>query len=43
MNCADFTNDGALIAAGFKDGTIMLWVLDSELQIDITGKANTNL
>jgi len=24
--------------AGFKDGTIMLWILDTNMQIDISGK-----
>jgi hypothetical protein len=37
MNCADVTLDGGIIACGFKDGSIMVWVIDKEVDIDITG------
>ena len=37
MNCADFANDGSLVAAGFKDGSIVIWVLDNTMQLEITG------
>lgn len=38
MNCADFSSDGSIIASGFKDGTIMIWILDVNMQLDISGK-----
>jgi hypothetical protein len=36
MNCADMTQDGGIIVCGFKDGSIMIWVIDKEIDIDIT-------
>jgi hypothetical protein len=38
MNCADITNDGAIITFGFKDGVILAYVLDNEMHLDINGK-----
>jgi hypothetical protein len=40
MNCADMSLDGGIIACGFKDGSIMIWVIDKELDIDITSTFN---
>jgi hypothetical protein len=37
MNCADITNDGSIIAFGFKDGVILVWILDNDMQLDING------
>lgn len=37
LNCADMTQDGSLIACGFKDGTIMVWLCDKNMEIDING------
>ena len=37
MNCADMSQDGGLVACGFKDGSIMVWVIDKEMEIEITG------
>jgi hypothetical protein len=38
MNCADMANDGGIIACGFKDGSVMVWVIDKEVDIDISSK-----
>ena len=38
LNCADVTNDGGIIACGFKDGTITVWITDKDMKIDIDGK-----
>ena len=38
LNCADMTNDGGIIACGFKNGEIMIWVLDKNINIEITKK-----
>jgi hypothetical protein len=44
MNCADITSDGAIVACGLKDGSINVWVIDKDLNIDINGKKNiTNI
>ena len=37
MNCADITNDGSIISFGFKDGIILVWILDNDMQLDING------
>jgi hypothetical protein len=37
MNCADMTTDGGIMACGFKDGSITVWVMDKEMNIDING------
>jgi hypothetical protein len=37
MNCADITNDGSIIAFGFKDGVILVWILDNDMQLEING------
>lgn len=37
LNCADITQDGSLIVCGFKDGTISVWVINSEMKVDING------
>ncbi len=37
MNCADMSVDGGVIACGFKDGSIMVWVIDKEIDLDISG------
>lgn len=37
MNCADLSTDGSIIAFGFKDGVILVWVLDNEMQLEING------
>ena len=36
MNCIDMTNDGGIIACGFKDGEIIVWILDKNINIEIT-------
>lgn len=38
LNCSDMTNNGSIVACGFKDGAIMVWVLDKEINLEITGK-----
>jgi hypothetical protein len=38
MNCADITTDGSIVACGFKDGSISVWVIDKDMKIDINGK-----
>ena len=38
LNCADMTNDGGIIACGFKNGEIMIWVLDKNINIEISKK-----
>jgi len=37
LNCADMTNDGNILACGYKDGTIMVWITDKDMIIDING------
>jgi hypothetical protein len=37
MNCADITSDGAIIVCGLKDGTLNVWVIDKDMDIDING------
>jgi hypothetical protein len=37
MNCADMSQDGAIVACGFKDGLIFVWVIDRDMDIEITG------
>ncbi len=37
MNCADISSDGSIVACGFKDGTITVWINDKEMNIDING------
>jgi WD40 repeat protein len=36
LNCIDMTNDGGIIACGFKSGEIIVWVLDKNINIEIT-------
>lgn len=36
LNCIDMTNDGGIIACGFKNGEITVWVLDKNINIEIT-------
>ena len=36
LNCADMTSEGGIIACGYKDGSIMVWVLDKDINIEIT-------
>ena len=36
LNCADMTNDGGIIACGFKDGSIIVWILNQDIKIEIT-------
>ena len=36
LNCIDMTNDGGIIACGFKNGEIIVWVLDKRINIEIT-------
>ena len=43
LNCADMTADGSIIACGFKDGTINVWVIDKDMNIEINGIYNINL
>lgn len=31
------TNDGNILACGYKDGTIMVWITDKDMIIDING------
>ena len=38
MNCADMTNDGSIIAFGFKDGIVLVWILDNDIKLEINGK-----
>jgi hypothetical protein len=38
MNCADLTQDGGILACGFKNGDIMVWVIDKDVDLDITSK-----
>ena len=38
MNCADMTCDGSILACGFKDGSIQVWITDKDMVIDINGK-----
>lgn len=40
MNCADMAQDGSIICCGFKDGLIMVWVLDKEFEININGTSS---
>jgi hypothetical protein len=37
MNCADVTIDGSIVACGFKDGTITVWINDKDMILDING------
>ena len=36
LNCIDMTNDGGIITCGFKNGEIIVWVLDKSINIEIT-------
>ena len=36
LNCIDMTNEGGIIACGFKNGEITVWVLDKNINIEIT-------
>lgn len=36
LNCADMTSEGGIIACGYKDGSITVWVLDKDINIEIT-------
>ena len=36
LNCIDMTNEGGIIACGFKNGEIIVWVLDKGINIEIT-------
>ena len=36
LNCIDMTNEGGIIACGFKSGDIIVWVLDKNINIEIT-------
>ena len=36
LNCIDMTNEGGIIACGFKSGEIIVWVLDKNINIEIT-------
>ena len=38
MNCADMTCDGSILACGFKDGSIQVWIIDKDITIDVNGK-----
>jgi len=38
LNCADISQDGSVVACGFKDGSITLWVTDKEMVTEINGK-----
>lgn len=40
MNCADMAVDGSVIACGFKDGSINVWIIDKDMDIDINGNFN---
>ncbi len=37
MNCADISSDGSIVACGFKDGSIIVWINDKDMIIDING------
>jgi hypothetical protein len=37
LNCADMSADGGVIACGFKDGSIMIWVIDKDIDLDLSG------
>ena len=36
LNCIDMTNEGGIIACGFKNGEIIVWVFDKNINIEIT-------
>ena len=36
LNCIDMTNEGGIIACGFKNGEVIVWVLDKNINIEIT-------
>ena len=36
LNCIEMTNDGGIIVCGFKNGEIVVWVLDQNINIEIT-------
>ena len=36
LNCIDMTKEGGIIACGFKNGEIYVWVLDKNINIEIT-------
>ena len=36
LNCIDMTNEGGIIACGFKNGEIIVWILDKNINIEIT-------
>ena len=36
LNCIEMTNDGGIIVCGFKNGEIVVWVLDQNIYIEIT-------
>lgn len=36
MNCGDICIDGSIVACGYKDGSIMIWVTDKNMKINIT-------
>lgn len=38
MNCSDITIDGSIVACGFKDGSISVWIIDKDMKIDINGR-----
>lgn len=37
MNCADMTNDGSILACGYKDGSILVWITDKDMIVDVNG------
>lgn len=37
MNCADMTSDGSVLACGYKDGSIQVWITDKDMLIDVNG------
>ena len=36
LNCIEITNDGGIIVCGFKNGEIVVWILDQNINIEIT-------
>ena len=34
LNCIEMTNDGGIIVCGFKNGEIVVWVLDQNINIE---------
>ena len=43
LNCIEMTNDGGIIVCGFKNGEIVVWILDQNINIEITQDNLKNL